>query len=137
MSILDSEIAAARQLVFIDCQVSDSHKLISGLEAGRRAYLLDANRDALRQIADALDEFGPVEAVHIVAHGAPGELHFASGTLSRANLAHDATALARIRAALAPDADGLLGACETGRGAEREKFLDALALPTAANGATA
>ena len=81
MSILDSEIAAVRQLVFIDCQVTDTHKLISGLEAGMRAYLLDAKRDALGQIADALDEFGPVAAVHIVAHGAPGELHFASSTL--------------------------------------------------------
>jgi hypothetical protein len=132
-----SGIAAVRQLVFIDRDVPDLVRLMSGLAAGTRAYLLDASRDALAQIADALDRHSPVEAVHIVAHGSPGELHFSSGTVSRAGLAHDATALARIDAALAPHADLLLWACEVGRGQEGEKFLDALAAATGAHVAAA
>src|SRR3954469_18841610 len=136
-SIPTPRIAAVRQLVFIDRDVPDPVRLTYGLAAGTRAYLLDAGRDALEQIADVLDRHSPVEAVHIVAHGAPGELHFASGIVSRASLAHDPGVPARIGAALAPHADLLLWACEAGRGQEGEKFLDALAAGTGANVAAA
>jgi hypothetical protein len=132
-----SGISAVRQLVFIDRDVPDLVQLTSGLAAGTRAVLLDDKCNALGQIAEALDRHGPVEAVHIVAHGSPGELHFSSGTVSRASLAHDATVLARIGAALAPHADVLLWACEAGRGEKGEKFLDALAAATSANVAAA
>jgi hypothetical protein len=136
-SIPALSIAAVRQLVFIDRDVPDLVQLTSGLAAGTRAVLLDDKCNALGQIAEALDRHGPVEAVHIVAHGSPGELHFSSGTVSRASLAHDATVLARIGAALAPHADVLLWACEAGRGEKGEKFLDALAAATSANVAAA
>src|SRR6266571_7540025 len=94
---------AVRQLVFIDRQVPDLARLTAGLEAGTCAYLLDAGRDALAQIADGLARHGAVAAVHIVAHGSPGALHFASGTVSHASLTDAAVALARIGAALAPE----------------------------------
>src|SRR5262249_35446862 len=45
--------------------------------------------------------------------------------------------LERIGAALAPGAEVLLWACETGRGRKGEEFLDALALATGANVAAA
>src|SRR5262249_19917043 len=128
---------AVRQFVFIDRQVPDLARLISGLEPGTRAYLLDGERDAVGQIAAVLARHGAVAAVHIVAHGLPGELHFASGTVSRASLARSTAKLERIGAALAPGAEVLLWACETGRGRKGEEFLDALALATGANVAAA
>src|SRR5262249_21395726 len=129
--------AAVRQLVFIDRQVPDLPRLMAGLAAGTRAYLLDPECDALEQIAEGLARHGAVAAVHIVAHGSPGELHFASGTVSRASLTGATAALARIGAALAPDGELLLWACEAGRGRKGEAFLDALALATGANVAAA
>ena len=121
------------QLVFIDCQVPDRPGLMGGLAADTRAYLLDAERDALKQIADVLARHGAVEAVHIVIHGSPGELHFASGTVSRASLTRATAVLERIGAALAPAGDLLLWACEVGRGRKGEIFLDALAVATGVN----
>src|SRR5262249_21737127 len=66
-----------------------------------------------------------------------GELHFASGTVSRASLRHATAVLARIGAALAPDGELMLWACAAGRGHDGEAFLDALARATGANVAAA
>jgi hypothetical protein len=105
MSNPRSEFAAVQQLVFIDCHVPDRPHLIAGVAAGTRAYLLNAESDALEQIADRLAQHGVVDAVHIVVHGSPGELHFASGTVSHANLIRATAMLERIGAALAPGGD--------------------------------
>jgi hypothetical protein len=128
---------AVRQLVFLDCRTPDLERLSSALGAGARGYLLDPARGALAQIADVLAQHGAIAAVHIVAHGSPGALHFSSGTLSRASLAAHAAALRRIGTALAPDGDLLLWACEAGRGPAGEEFLAALARATGANVAAA
>src|SRR5262249_47020808 len=65
------------------------------------------------------------------------ELHFTSGTVSRASLTQATAALARIGAALAPAGELLLWACEAGRGRKGEALLDALARATGANVAAA
>src|SRR5262245_21489815 len=55
-----SGTVAVRQLVFIDGLVADRQRLMCGLAAGAQAHVLDATRDALGQIADALEACGPV-----------------------------------------------------------------------------
>ena len=104
------------QFVFIDTDVPDIDCLLFGLEPHTRTCVLNRSPDALDQIADILAQCGALEAVHIVYHGAPGGLHFASGIVSAANVTKHAAALARIGAALVPGANVLLWACDTGRG---------------------
>src|SRR5690606_12619528 len=54
---------------------------------GVEAVLLDADAPALRQIAGHLRGRDGVTAVHVVTHGAPGRLGFASGDVDAATLA--------------------------------------------------
>src|SRR5258707_3757849 len=115
-----------REIAFIDGGVPESQVLIAGARPGIRTVVLDGRRDALAQIADALGRGEAYDAVHIVAHGAPREIAVSSGIISHANLDRHAGALARIGAALAPDAELLLWACAAGRGAAGRALLDAL-----------
>src|SRR5262249_45829557 len=61
-------------------------------------------------------ERADVGVVHIVAHGRPGEVSFASGSLSLATIADQAAELAAIGRALGEDGDLLLWSCNTGEG---------------------
>jgi hypothetical protein len=131
------EAPAVREILFIDPAVPDFAALADGVRAVVRPVLLDARRDALEQIADTLERGAGFDTVHVVTHGAPGRIEFSSGILSHANLSTHAGALARIRSALAPDAELLLWACAAGQGAAGRMLIDALAEATGANVAAA
>ncbi|MDB5575345.1 MAG: outer rane adhesin-like protein, partial [Bradyrhizobium sp.] len=137
MSQVSCASGAVSQLVFIDRGVEDHHTLLAGLAAGARALVLDPSREALVQIVEVLEACGPVEAVHIVAHGSPGELHFISGTLSHKNLPEHASALARIGCALQAGGDILLYGCDVARGEAGRSFIEKLAEITGADVAAA
>ena len=75
-------ITSAREIAFIDPAISNLERFLAGLRVGVEPVLLDATIPALVQIASALRHRSGLDAVHIVAHGHPGEIRFASGALS-------------------------------------------------------
>src|SRR4051794_21720191 len=83
-------------------------------------------------MADALADLEGVRAVHIIAHGAPGEIAFSAGALGLDTLAAHAADLARIGDALDHDGELLLWSCETGQGTRGERFVEALCWATGA-----
>jgi VCBS repeat-containing protein len=129
------------QLVLIDPLVPDLPILMnaaatdfSGAPGGRaRAVVLDGRRDALQQIAEALEKAGPVAVLHVMSHGAPGELCFAAGSVSAEHLIDQKPVLDRIAAALAPDAEVLIWSCHVGSGIKGARFISLLAEATGAN----
>src|SRR3954451_2062266 len=127
-----------RDLVFVDSAVPDLARLIAGFKPHGELFVLSPDRDALQQIADTLAQ-GPRGAValHIVAHGAPGEIAFGNAVLCAATMPQHAALLAQIGALLASDADILLWSCDTARGAQGAAFLDALSEATGAHVAAA
>ncbi len=78
---------ASRQLVFVDPATPDFRSILDGLitpQADGRTVevvLLDAERDGLRQISDALGARSNLDAVHIISQGDPGELRLGGSTL--------------------------------------------------------
>ena len=89
------------EILFIDRAVGDLETITAGLRPGVEVVLLDAGRPAAGQIASALANRTDLAAVHIIAHGAPGQVSFASGAWSSASLASDAEHLNAIGRALA------------------------------------
>ncbi|MGD8957726.1 MAG: DUF4347 domain-containing protein, partial [Chromatiaceae bacterium] len=63
-----------REIVFLDAGVEDGATLLADLAAGRdepfyRVVLLDAARDGVEQISEALAGLEDIDAIHIISHG--------------------------------------------------------------------
>src|SRR3972149_10153617 len=78
--------AKAREIAFVDPAISGLDRFLTALRPGVDAIVLSTRSAALGQIADALRGRGELEAIHIVAHGEPGHISFASGALSLATI---------------------------------------------------
>src|SRR5436190_23852303 len=94
-----------REIAFIDRTVPDLDTLIAGLRPDVEGIVLDRSKDALEQIAGSLRDRSEVDAIHIVAHGRPGEVSFGSGPLSLESMAEHAGDLQAIGRSLAADGD--------------------------------
>jgi hypothetical protein len=69
------------------------------------AVLLDPAQPVASQIASALAGRHGLDAVHVIAHGAPGRVHFTSGNWSAATLEEHSDDLTAIGQALAADGE--------------------------------
>src|ERR1041385_802210 len=124
--------AAAQEIAFVDPGVSDLATLLRSLRGEVRPIILDPIGDPVRQMADALADANELRAVHIIAHGAPGEIAFSAGALSLETVLDHERNLARIGAALATDGELLLWSCDTSQGSRGERFIEALCWATGA-----
>ncbi|WP_043596967.1 DUF4347 domain-containing protein, partial [Aeromonas diversa] len=106
----------AKEVVFIDSAVPDHQQLAQGIKAGVEVVLLDAGGDALAQIADWAANHTGYDAVHIISHGAEGQVRLGNLTLTSANLASYATQLSTLGEALNPNGDLLLYGCDIAAG---------------------
>ena len=121
-----------KQIAFIDCAVADIETLRAGLRPGIEAVMLSSRQAAPRQIAIALQGRCDVEAIHIVAHGQPGEVSFGAGALSLETIEEHRSHLAEIGRALAADGEIRLWVCDAARGQRGAAFLNGLRLATGA-----
>src|SRR5256885_13859547 len=108
---------AAQEIAFVDPGVSDLATLLRSLRGEVRAIILDPVGDPVRQMANALAHLSELRAVHIIAHGAPGEIGFSAGALSLETVLGHERHLARIGAALDTDGELVVSRCDTGQGA--------------------
>jgi hypothetical protein len=99
-----------REIAFIDSSVSDLDVFLAGLRPEINAIVLDAASPALTQMVGALNGRAGFDAIHIIAHGRPGEVSFAAGALTLQNLYADTANLREVGEALAVTAYGASGA---------------------------
>ena len=71
--------AEPTEVLFIDPSVSDLNTIIQNLRPEVEAIVLDASRPVARQMAEALHHHHGLDAAHVMAHGAPGQVKFAAG----------------------------------------------------------
>ena len=124
------------EIAFIDSGVSDTGALIAGMRPGVEAIVLAPDRSAPQQIAEAVAG-RTLKALHIMAHGRPGEVSFSAGPLALNTLGASTTHLAVIGEALAGHGSLLLWSCESGQAAHGKAFVQALAAATGARVAAA
>ncbi|WP_077002754.1 DUF4347 domain-containing protein, partial [Variovorax sp. KK3] len=121
------------QIVFIDRSVEDPGVLLCGIDPRAEVVFIDGGSDGLAQVADALRGRSDVDAIHVISHGDPGELHLGNATYDSAALAARSADLAVIGAALDADGDILLYGCDTAAGTLGEAFTGNLARLTGAD----
>jgi len=79
------------EIVFLDAGVEHGQELLADLMAREdvsisQVHLLNSNSDGVDQIAQVLAGQQGIDAVHIISHGAAGQILLGSGTLSADNL---------------------------------------------------
>ncbi|WP_246682684.1 DUF4347 domain-containing protein [Mesorhizobium sp. B3-2-1] len=117
---------APSELLFIDPSVSDLGTILANLRPRVEAIVLDALRPAAHQMALALEGRDGLDAMHIIAHGAPGRVCFAAGEWSAETLDDDADDLAAIGQALGGYGELFLWSCAAGAAEAGTNFIDAL-----------
>jgi uncharacterized delta-60 repeat protein len=122
-----------RNLFIIDPRVENAQSLIDALPAGSEWVVLESGSAGVRQLEAILEREDTLDAISILAHGAPGQLNLGALALTLHNLQDHAAILERIGAALKPNGDLLLYGCEIGAGSMGAAFVEALAAATGAN----
>ncbi len=115
-----------QEVAFIEANVPDYEALVRGMAPGVAVQVLDSQGDGLAQMAQYLAQHGPVGAVHLFSHGAPGQLRLGTLVLAQDNLQDNAHHLSQIGAALQAGGGWLVYGCEVGRSAEGEAFVAGL-----------
>ena len=127
------------EIIFVDAGVADAQTLIDSLLASRpqgtqvEVVQIRSDRDGLQQITDVLAGESGLDAVHIVSHGAAGQLQLGRGLVTAQTLAEQAGQLGRWGQAMGDDADLLLWGCEVGQAELGAYFVSRLASLTGAD----
>ena len=103
--------SVAKEVVIIDSGVTDRDQLLADLQAQRGQgrsldiIVLQANRDGIDQISEALSGYQQLDAVHIVSHATDRGVKLGSTWLTNESLSGNAGAIANWGWALSSDAD--------------------------------
>jgi hypothetical protein len=111
-------------LVVVDSGVANYRHLVEGALPGAKVHVLSTTRDGVAQITAILKQIGqPVRHLHILSHGAPGEVLIGRGVLSATTLPQYAPQLRSWRKFLAHDAAILLYGCCVAKAPETDAAL--------------
>jgi hypothetical protein len=123
----EADAARVSEMLFVDASVDDLATILGNLRPGVEAFVLDRAAPPARQIAVALHGVRGLDAVHVIAHGAPGRVNFAAGPWSVETVENEPDDLAAIGRAIAAHGDLRLWSCRTGAGAAGGRFAARLA----------
>src|SRR5215475_6657134 len=115
-----------RAIAFIDRNVDDLDTLLAGISPEVEPILLSDDEPAPRQMVRAVNRRADVDAIHVIAHGRPGEVSFGAGALSLDTTGEHAADLAEVGRILCGGAIHLW-TCKTARGRRGVAFVEALA----------
>ena len=121
------------ELVAIDSRLKDSNYVKSQLSQGYTVLLLNETQDGLTQIVDFLLQqansglTASFSALHIVSHGATGEIQLGSTVLNSATLEQHQGDLVEMAKLLAVGADLMVYGCNVAQGTDGQAFVTQLA----------
>ena len=126
-----------QEIAFVDPSIPHLGALLAGIRHDIEPIVLSRTEPAILQMARTVRERTKLDAIHVIAHGRPGEVSFAAGALSAETLDGDTAELADLGRALGSEGGLFLWACEAGRGTRGAAFVEALARRTGASVAAA
>ncbi|MEH2049311.1 DUF4347 domain-containing protein [Nostoc sp.] len=126
------EKISATHLVFIDPQVENYQSLVAGVLPNSTVFILDADQDGIEQISQVLATHRQINSLHIVSHGAPGQVYLGNSQLGYETLNRYAWQLMGWANALSAEAQLLLYGCEVGQTEQGKAFVQRLSELTGA-----
>ena len=138
---LASSTAAVRsqELVFVDAGIQNYAQLVDDILANAdndrsfEVIILEADRDGVDQISQALADRQDLDAVHFVTHGKDGGVKLGTTWLESENMDAYAGDIAGWQAALTPQADLLFYGCDLAAGDEGQTLIGKLSSLTGAD----
>jgi hypothetical protein len=116
-----------RQLVVIDRNVANYQSLVDQLGSTYSYLLLDSNSDGVTQLANYVAANPGFDAIHLISHGAPGQLALGNASLSEATLGRYTAQLSRIGSSLDTGGDLLIYGCDVAQGIDGQQLVTDLA----------
>jgi len=126
-------MTSASHIAFILNNVTDYQTLVAGIPEGTPVYVLDANGNALEEMARILGGYRNLEAIHLLSHGSPGAINLGALMLTSSNLGLYRNTLAQVGATLTKGGSLLVYGCNVAKGAQGESFIIQLAQITGTN----
>ncbi|MBB3208041.1 glucose/arabinose dehydrogenase [Rhodopirellula rubra] len=124
---------APTEIAFIDSGVEMHDQLAQWVRDGVEVVVIDSSSDAISQMDAVIQKRSNIAAVHVVSHGAAGELRIAGQTLDSTTLQSNSGVMESWAAHLTENADVLLYGCDVGAGGEGQRFVQLLANQTGAD----
>ena len=119
----DSESAAgtesssgSREILVVDSSVRDAREIVEAGREGVEVIVMGQSQNGVKEVAQVLRGRENVSAIHVVSHGAPGQLGLGISVLDLTTLDSHADDLEAWGNALTADGDILLYGCATGQG---------------------
>ena len=114
----EDDSPAETEVVFVDSSVKGAREFASNAKPGIEVVEVAKGVDGVRTISETLSGRTNVSAVHIVSHGAPGQVTIGTAVLEVPTLNERAADLQAWGEALTADGDILVYGCASGQGAE-------------------
>ena len=133
VAVLSEPVPPASGLILVDGGVENWRQLVADVGTDIEVIRLDAERDGVEQVAEILAGRKNLGALHLVSHGAAGEVRLGSAVLDGDSLERYGDTLRAWGGALAADGDILLYGCDVGAGERGRALTDALAELTGAD----
>jgi len=125
-------IAVQHEIAFIDRNVDDLTALLAVMRSEVEPILLWDDAPAARQMAEVLKHRSDLTAIHLIAHGAPGQVICGAGALALETVEEHCEDFATIGHALGVGGSLMLWSCATAAGEHGAAFVDALVRATGA-----
>jgi ELWxxDGT repeat protein len=122
----EAAYALPQPVVFIDASLPDLATLRAGLPVDATVHLLDPAQHGLKQMAAVLAGQFDIAALHLIVHGAPGQLLLGHAAIDLAELKACREDITTIAAAMAEDGELLIYGCEVAAGREGRQFIHTL-----------
>ncbi|HTT38056.1 MAG TPA: cadherin-like domain-containing protein, partial [Burkholderiales bacterium] len=132
-------VTRPHEVVFVDTAVPEYQKLVDDIKANAGqtrqidVVLIGQGSDGIAKITQTLAGMHDVSAVHIISHGADGEIQLGADTLNFDSLLKNASQIKSWSQALAPGADLLLYGCDVAEYADGKALVNALSRLTGAD----
>ena len=136
----DSRTANSRtELVIIDSRAPNFQQLhndvINAQQQGRdiNVVILDAHRDGIQQISDAISQYNKLDAVHIVSHGKDAQLELGATQLNKQNLKDRSDEIRQWQEAFTDGGDLLIYGCNLAESTDGTVLVKSLSVLTGAD----
>ncbi|WP_192485284.1 DUF4347 domain-containing protein, partial [Cysteiniphilum marinum] len=115
-----------REVVIIDSRVKDPHILIDSISRDAAIEVVLSHQDGVDRIAEILQKYNGLDALHIVSHGDQAKLYLGDTTLTSNNLINYQTQFSQWGQSLTQSGDILFYGCNVAEGFEGQEFVEQL-----------